>query len=103
MSWLDTIGSQVGDTLGDAWNTAREGGEAWLKDRVGEWSGGGGEQAGRPETVNQDPSPMPYTGDQASQQQRAAAMQATNAKLMNWAILGLGAFAAYMIYTGSGR
>jgi|25BtaG_2_1085352.scaffolds.fasta_scaffold20970_3 hypothetical protein len=102
MSWLDNITGQVGDTLGDAWNTAREGGEAWLKDRVGEWSGGD-EQQGRPETVNQDPSPMPYTGDQAAQQQRAAAMQATNAKLMNWALMGLGAFAAYMIYTGSGR
>lgn len=102
MSWLDNITGKVGDTFSDAWDTAQEGGQAWLKDKVGEWSGGG-ERADRPETVNQDPSPMPYTGDQAAQQQRAAAMQATNAKLTNWALLGLGAFAAYMIYTGSGR
>lgn len=103
MSWFDNFAGTVGDTLGDAWDTAREGGKAWVEDKVSQWAGGGGEQAGRPETVNQDPSPMPYTGDQAAQQQRAAAMQATNQKLVNWALLGLGAFAAYMIYTGSGR
>ncbi len=102
MSLWDNVTGTVGDTISDAWDTAREGGQDWLRDRVNQWSGGD-ERPDRPETVNQDPSPAPYTGDQAAQQQRAAAMQATNAKLMNWALMGLGAFAAYMIYTGSGR
>lgn len=102
MSWFDKITGTVGDTVSDAWDTASEGGQAWVQDQVSQWAGGG-EQAGRPETVNQDPSPLPYTGDQAAQQQAAAAMAATNDRLVNWVLIGLGGLTAYLLYTGSGR
>jgi len=99
VSLFDTIG----DTIGEAWGAAREGGIDWVENKVSEWGSNAGERPDRPETVNQEESPAQYVGDGAVAQRQAERIANQMEGMKKWAMLGLGAAALYLIVNGVNR
>lgn len=92
-----SIWDSIQGSIGNAVDTVSDGFGEYVGNEVDSWVNRS--DPGRPETVQPDPSPLPYNGPDRTSQQQAAAMSEQLDKLLPWAAVAL-AVVAYVAYQG---
>lgn len=93
-----SIWDSIQGSIGNAVDTVSEGFTEYVGNEVDSWVNRS--DPGRPETVQPEPSPLPYNGPDQGAQQRAAAMSSQLNELLPWVAIGLG-IVAVVALTGS--
>ncbi len=92
-----SIWDSIQGSIGNAVDTVSEGFQDYVGNEVNNWVNQS--DPGRPETVQPEPSPLPYSGPDQGAQQRAAAMSEQLQQWLPWAAVGLAAV-AFIAYQG---